>query len=105
MRIAIIGSGIAGLGASYLLKNNIDVHLFENDNRFGGHSNTVEADFGGAKVPVDTGFIVYNPLNYPNLAKKYYKKQSSRSHKLLRMAPKYPHLRSTLILKSSRNRT
>ncbi len=67
MRIAIIGSGIAGLGASYLLKNNVDVHLFENDNRFGGHSNTVEVDFGGVKVAVDTGFIVYNPLNYPNL--------------------------------------
>ena len=67
MRIAIIGSGIAGLGASYLLKNKVDVHLYENANRFGGHSNTVEAVFGGTKVPVDTGFIVYNPLNYPNL--------------------------------------
>ncbi len=71
MRIAIIGSGIAGLGASYLLKNDVDVHLFENANRFGGHSNTVEADFCGAKVPVDTGFIVYNPLNYPNLVKLF----------------------------------
>ena len=71
MRIAIIGSGIAGLGASYLLKNNVDVHLFENDNRFGGHSNTVEAAFGGVKVPVDTGFIVYNPLNYPNLVRLF----------------------------------
>ena len=71
MRIAIIGSGIAGLGASYLLKNNVDVHLFENANRFGGHSNTVEAVFGGTKVPVDTGFIVYNPLNYPNLVRLF----------------------------------
>ena len=71
MRIAIIGSGIAGLRASYLLKNNVDVHLFENTNRFGGHSNTVEAVFGGTKVPVDTGFIVYNPLNYPNLVRLF----------------------------------
>ena len=71
MRIAIIGSGIAGLGASYLLKKNVDVHLFENANRFGGHSNTVEPVFGGTKVPVDTGFIVYNPLNYPNLVRLF----------------------------------
>ena len=67
MRIAVIGSGISGLGASFLLKDNADVHLFENANRFGGHSHTVEADFNGVKVPVDTGFIVFNPLNYPNL--------------------------------------
>ena len=71
MRIAVIGSGISGLGASYLLKDNADVHLFENDRRFGGHSNTVEADFGGVMVPVDTGFIVYNPLNYPNLVRLF----------------------------------
>ena len=64
MRIAVIGSGISGLGASYLLKDNADVHLFENDSRFGGHSNTVEANFHGVKVPVDTGFIVYNETNY-----------------------------------------
>ena len=71
MRIAVIGSGISGLGASYLLKDNADVHLFENKSRFGGHSNTVEADFDGVKVPVDTGFIVYNPLNYPNLVRLF----------------------------------
>ncbi len=71
MRIAVIGSGISGLGASYLLKNHADVHLFENANRFGGHSNTVDADFAGVKVPVDTGFIVYNSLNYPNLVKLF----------------------------------
>lgn len=67
MRIAVIGSGISGLSTSYLLKDSVDVHLFENADRFGGHSHTVEADFNGVKVPVDTGFIVYNPLNYPNL--------------------------------------
>ena len=67
MRIAVIGSGISGLGAAYLLNSSTDVHLFECDARLGGHSNTVDADFGGTKVPVDTGFIVFNPLNYPNL--------------------------------------
>ncbi|NCF48039.1 MAG: NAD(P)-binding protein [Bacteroidetes bacterium] len=67
MRIAVIGSGISGLGSAYLLNQQADVHLFECDSRIGGHSHTVDADFNGVKVPVDTGFIVYNPLNYPNL--------------------------------------
>ena len=67
MRVAVVGSGISGLGAAFLLKDVAEVHLFENADRIGGHSHTVDADFGGVKVPVDTGFIVYNPLNYPNL--------------------------------------
>ena len=67
MRIAVIGSGISGLGSAYLLNRHADIHLFECDHRLGGHSHTVEADFGGKRVPVDTGFIVFNPLNYPNL--------------------------------------
>ena len=67
MRIAVIGSGISGLGSAYLLNQNAEVHLFERDDRLGGHSHTVDADFNGTRVPVDTGFIVFNPLNYPNL--------------------------------------
>ena len=67
MRIAVIGSGISGLGSAYLLNENAEVYLFECDNRLGGHSHTVEAEFKGTRVPVDTGFIVFNPLNYPNL--------------------------------------
>ena len=67
MRIAVIGSGISGLGSAFLLKDSAEVHLFENANRIGGHSHTVDAGFNAVKVPVDTGFIVYNPLNYPNL--------------------------------------
>ncbi len=67
MRIAVIGSGIAGLASGFLLRNHADVHLFESAGRIGGHSNTVDAKFGDVSVPVDTGFIVYNPLNYPNL--------------------------------------
>jgi len=71
MRVAVIGSGISGLASAYLLNPHADVHLFENANRFGGHSHTVEADFDGVKVPVDTGFIVFNPLNYPNLVNMF----------------------------------
>ena len=67
MRIAVIGSGISGLASAYLLRDNAEIHLFETANRLGGHSHTVEARFGEILVPVDTGFIVYNPLNYPNL--------------------------------------
>jgi len=71
MRVAVIGSGISGLASAYLLNPHADVHLFENANRFGGHSHTVEADFDSVKVPVDTGFIVFNPLNYPNLVNMF----------------------------------
>jgi predicted NAD/FAD-binding protein len=71
MRVAVIGSGISGLSSAYFLHQNADVHLFERDRRIGGHSHTVEADFNGVKVPVDTGFIVYNPLNYPNLVSMF----------------------------------
>jgi predicted NAD/FAD-binding protein len=61
--IAVIGSGISGLSAAWLLAQNHNVTLFEKDDRLGGHSNTVEIDGHF----VDTGFIVYNQLNYPNL--------------------------------------
>ena len=67
MRVAIIGSGISGLASAYLLRKHAEIHLFESAGRLGGHSNTAEARFGEISVPVDTGFIVYNPLNYPNL--------------------------------------
>lgn len=60
---AIVGSGISGMSAAWLLSHRHRVTLFEADSRVGGHSNTVEA--GG--TPVDTGFIVYNERTYPNL--------------------------------------
>lgn len=68
MNIAVIGSGIAGLSAAWLLSKSCQVTLFEKDSRIGGHANTVSAELAGAVVPVDTGFIVYNQQNYPNLA-------------------------------------
>ncbi len=65
--IAVVGSGISGLSAAWLLSKRHDVTLFEREGRIGGHSNTVEAPRSGAPVPVDTGFIVYNEDCYPNL--------------------------------------
>ncbi len=68
MRIAIVGTGIAGLSAAYALSSKHDITVFEADNRIGGHSHTLEAPDGyGKMLPVDTGFIVYNEHNYPNL--------------------------------------
>jgi uncharacterized protein len=67
MRIAIIGSGITGLSAAWALHNVHEVVVFEKANRLGGHSNTVSIDYDGTAIDVDTGFIVYNALNYPNL--------------------------------------
>nr|MDX8321556.1 FAD-dependent oxidoreductase [Agrobacterium sp. rho-8.1] len=67
-RIAVIGSGISGLSAAWMLDKSADVTLFEADSRLGGHANTVFADVPGSDpIAVDTGFIVYNERNYPNL--------------------------------------
>jgi len=67
MRIAIVGSGIAGTGAAWALHRHHDIALYEKDARIGGHSHTVDVDYDGTPIAVDTGFIVYNELNYPNL--------------------------------------
>ncbi len=66
-RIAVIGTGAAGLGAALTLCREYDVHLFEADTRPGGHCNTVVVDDPAGSLAVDTGFIVFNPVNYPTL--------------------------------------
>jgi predicted NAD/FAD-binding protein len=66
-RIAVIGSGISGLSAAYFLKRKHDIRLFEREQRLGGHSRTITVKHGDRIIPVDTGFIVFNERNYPNL--------------------------------------
>ncbi len=68
MNIAVVGTGISGLSAAWLLSPRHDVTVYEKSDRVGGHSNTVTAFLGGERVTVDTGFIVFNRKTYPNLA-------------------------------------
>lgn len=64
-RIAIVGSGCAGLGAAWALQNtDHEVHVFEKSDRLGGHTNTQTFTHGKHSTPVDTGFIVMNSATY-----------------------------------------
>ncbi len=67
MRIAIVGSGISGLAAAWLLQRDHDVTLFESGKYLGGHTNTVDVTLEGVTHGVDTGFLVFNRATYPNL--------------------------------------
>ena len=69
-RIAVIGGGISGMGAAYHLADSHHVTLFEAEPRLGGHARTIVAGKRGDQ-PVDTGFIVFNYANYPNLTKLF----------------------------------
>ena len=71
MRIAIVGSGISGLGAAYLLSAQHDVSVFEANDYIGGHTHTHDIEVAGKSYAVDTGFIVFNPAHYPNLIKLF----------------------------------
>jgi len=66
-RIAVVGSGIAGLSAAWLLSQHFEVTLYEAETRLGGHSNTVDVTIDGIKVAADTGFLVCNDRTYHNL--------------------------------------
>jgi predicted NAD/FAD-binding protein len=70
-RLAIIGSGIAGLASAWMLSKRYDVTLIESNGYVGGHTHTIEVDDGGRPLPVDTGFIVYNVANYPLLTRLF----------------------------------
>ena len=69
-RIAVVGAGISGLGAAHMLSPAHQVVLFEAEGRLGGHARTKIAGRRGDQ-PVDTGFIVFNQVNYPNLVRLF----------------------------------
>ena len=69
MRIAVIGTGIAGMTSAYLLSEDHEIVVFEANNYVGGHTNTQEVSFNGHQYAVDTGFIVFNEKTYPNFVK------------------------------------
>lgn len=66
-KIAIIGTGITGMGCAYFLHKHADIDVFEKQNYIGGHTNTATIEEDGKPINIDTGFIVCNPINYPNL--------------------------------------
>ena len=67
LKIAVVGSGISGLSAAWLLGKRHDVTLIEADDRLGGHTNTVTAEIDRQAIDIDTGFICFNSATYPNL--------------------------------------
>lgn len=71
MKIAVVGSGIAGLGAAWLLSRQHEVVLFERESRLGGHTHTHRVEQAGRSYRVDTGFIVFNPAHYPLLTQLF----------------------------------
>ena len=69
MKIAIVGTGISGLTTAYLLSESHDITVFEKNDYVGGHTHTIDVEVGGKTYAVDTGFIVFNTVTYPNFRK------------------------------------
>jgi predicted NAD/FAD-binding protein len=67
MNIAIVGTGISGMGSAFMLKDSARLTIYEQGDYIGGHTRTREVDYNGTRIPVDTGFIVFNYRNYPHL--------------------------------------
>ncbi len=70
-RIAIVGTGIAGLGCAYFLRNRHELTLFDHGNYVGGHTNTIAVKQGHQEVSFDTGFMVFNKVTYPHLTRLF----------------------------------
>jgi uncharacterized protein len=69
--LAIIGTGVSGLGCAHFLHQRFDLTLYEQNNYIGGHTNTISVAEGSLQLPIDTGFMVYNEVTYPNLTRLF----------------------------------
>jgi len=69
--IGIVGTGIAGMGCAHFLHKSHDIAMYERNNYIGGHTHTVTVDEDGTEIPIDTGFMVYNEVTYPNLVRLF----------------------------------
>jgi predicted NAD/FAD-binding protein len=72
-KLAVIGTGIAGMSAAYFLKDEYEITVFEKNDYVGGHTNTIFVNDGEKECPMDTGFMVFNEHTYPNLLKLFAK--------------------------------
>ncbi len=70
-RIAVVGTGVSGLSCAWGLRDIADLTLLESERRPGGHTNTVAVEENGRQIPIDTGFIVFNKITYPNLCRLF----------------------------------
>jgi predicted NAD/FAD-binding protein len=66
-KLAIIGTGVAGMSAAYFLKDEYEISVYEKNSYIGGHTNTVYVEEDGKELSIDTGFMVFNEVTYPNL--------------------------------------
>lgn len=69
MKLAVIGTGISGMLSARLLCEDHEVHVFEANRYFGGHTNTIQVEVFGRSYALDTGFMVYNHRTYPNFVR------------------------------------
>jgi predicted NAD/FAD-binding protein len=93
-RVAIIGTGIAGLGCAHFLHRKFDLTVYEKNDYPGGHTNTVSVSEGMRTVMVDTGFMVFNHVTYPNLTRLF--RETGIATKLAPMSFSVQHLPSGL---------
>ena len=96
MKIAVIGSGISGLSASYYFSKKYKVDLFEQDDHFGGHSYTYDIKEDNKIIAVDLGFIVFNEQTYPNLIRFFNELKSLKLVPSKRSVSRFIKFESTL---------
>lgn len=91
-KLAIIGTGIAGMGCAHYLQNNFELTIFDKADYVGGHTNTVYVQENENRIPIDTGFIVFNKENYPHLVKLFLELKVPYKKTRMSFSAMLPHL-------------